>query len=122
MEETEELKITQTKVGEDHKTVILHLNGCIDSNTAPKLKEKLLSLGNEIHRFVLDFSEVEYISSAGWGVILGRIKENRDKEGDIVFVKMNNEVYSVYELLELNKVIKHFTNNQEALEYFGETT
>ncbi len=120
MKEAEELKITQTITGEKHKIAILNLYGYLDSNTSPLLKERFLSLDSQTPRFVLDFSNIEYVSSAGWGVILGRIKEYRDKGGDIVFVKMNREVASVYELLELNKVMKHFITIQEALHYFNE--
>lgn len=120
MKEAEELKITQTITGDKHKIAILSLHGYLDSNSSPRLKERFLSLDSETHRFVLDFRDVEYVSSAGWGVILGRIKDYRDKGGDIVFVKMNREVASVYELLELNKIMKHFISIQEALQYFIE--
>ncbi len=119
MKEAEELKITQIVTGDKHKIAILNLHGYLDSNTSPLLKERFLSLDNETHRFVLDFTDVEYVSSAGWGVILGRIKDYRDKGGDIVFVKMNKEVASVYELLELNNIMKHFITIQEALDYFS---
>ena len=36
-----------------------------------------------------------------------------------MFVKMMKDVYSIYELLELNKVIKYFPNTEEGLRYFG---
>ncbi|UCG91167.1 MAG: STAS domain-containing protein [candidate division WOR-3 bacterium] len=119
MKEAEELKITQTITGDKQKIAILNLHGYLDSNTSPLLKERFLSLDSQTHCFVLDFSDVEYVSSAGWGVILGRIKDYRDKGGDIVFVRMNREVASVYELLELNKVMKHFITIQEAVHYFS---
>jgi len=119
MQQNTELKINQLLVGNEKKTALLTLHGYIDSNTSIALKDKLLSLGGEIHRFVLDFSGIEYVSSAGWGVILARIKENREKGGDIVFAKMMKNVYSIYELLELNKVIKYFADAEEGLRYFG---
>jgi anti-anti-sigma factor len=120
MNENSDLKITQTLIGKGNKIAILVLNGYIDSNTANILKEKLLFLGSKINRFILDFAKVDYVSSAGWGVVLSRIRENRQKGGDIVFVNMIKEVYSIYDLLELHKVIKHFTNVEDGLEYYGE--
>ena len=120
MNEEEQLTITHSIIGKENKVAVLIMQGYIDSNTATTLKEKLLFLGNSLFRFILDFGQVEYISSAGWGVVLSRIKENRQKGGDIVFINMMKEVYSIYDLLELNKVIRYFSNVNEALEYIGE--
>ena len=82
------------------------LDGYIDTMTAPLQNKELLSAGDEICRFIIHFGGIDYVSSAGWGVILGRIKENREKGGDIVFVKMAKDVHSIYKLLDLTKVIK----------------
>jgi anti-anti-sigma factor len=107
-------------MGKQKSIAILTLDGYIDSTTAAYLKDELLSLGRNIDRFILNFSGVEYVSSAGWGVILARIKEHREKGGDIIFTKMIKEVYSIYQLLELDKVIKYFPNIEESLKNFGE--
>jgi anti-sigma B factor antagonist len=121
MKETAELKISLRLIGQDKRVAILALNGYIDSTTAPTLKHELTTIGNDTHRFILDFSKVEYVSSAGWGVVLAKIRENREKGGDIVFVNMIKEVHSIYELLELNRVIKYFPSLENALKYFGVT-
>jgi anti-anti-sigma factor len=120
MKETVELNIAARFMGKQKSVVILTLDGYIDSTTAALLKDELLAQGRNINRFILNFGGVEYVSSAGWGVILARIKEHRDKGGDIIFTKMIKEVYSIYQLLELDKVIKYFPNLEESLKYFGE--
>lgn len=120
MKETVELNIAVRVMGKQKSVAILTLDGYIDSTTAAYLKDELLSLGRDINRFILNFSGVEYVSSAGWGVILARIKEHREKGGDIIFTKMIKEVYSIYQLLELDKVIKYFPNIEESLKNFGE--
>jgi len=120
MKETVELNIAVRVMGKQKPVAILTLDGYIDSTTAAYLKDELLSLGRDINRFILNFSGVEYVSSAGWGVILARIKEHREKGGDIIFTKMIKEVNSIYQLLELDKVIKYFPNIEESLKNFGE--
>lgn len=120
MKETVELRISSRIFGKQKTVAIMSLEGFIDSTTSVILKDELGSLGRDINRFILNFSGVEYVSSAGWGVILARIKEHREKGGDIVFTKMIKEVYSIYQLLELDKVIKCFANIEESLRYFGE--
>lgn len=120
MEEDNKLKISPTLLGRENRVAVLVLDGEVDSNTANILKEKLLFLGSTVKRFILDFSRVTYMASAGWGVVLSRIKENRESGGDIVFANMTREVFSIYDLLELHKVIKYFPGVEEGLEFFGE--
>ena len=119
MEEKSNLQITSRLIGKDKNIALLTLNGYIDTMTAPVLKNEILAAGEDICRFIIHFGGVDYVSSAGWGVILGRIKENREKGGDIVFVKMNKDVYSIYELLDLKKVIKYFPKIEDGMNYYG---
>ena len=119
MEENTGLRITSRLIGKDKNIALLALDGYIDTMTAPLLKKELLSTGEDISRFIIHFGGIDYVSSAGWGVILGRIKENREKGGDIVFVKMAKDVHSIYKLLDLTKVIKYFAKIEEGINYYG---
>lgn len=118
--ENEEFRIGESFIGGDRKIVVLVLTGSIDTNTSILLKEKLLFLSSTVNRFILDFGNIDYVSSAGWGVILSRLRDTRQNGGDIILVNMRKEVYSIYDLLELNKVIKYFSSTEEGLEFFGE--
>ena len=76
MQTETELKITaRTLNGDD--LAMLTLDGYINSTTAAALKKKIEHLGKKIVRFIINFRGVEYVSSAGWGVVLTRIRENR---------------------------------------------
>ena len=119
MEENTGLRITSRLIGKDKNIALLTLDGYIDTMTAPLLKKELLSADDNICRFIIHFGGIDYVSSAGWGVILGRIKENREKGGDIVFVKMTKDVHSIYKLLDLTKVIKYFLKIEEGVNYYG---
>lgn len=119
MEENTGLRITSRLIGKDKNIALFSMDGYIDTITAPLLKKELLSAGDNVCRFIINFGGVDYVSSAGWGVILGRIKENREKGGDIVFVKMTKDVHSIYKLLDLTKVIKYFPKIEEGINYYG---
>jgi anti-sigma B factor antagonist len=119
MEENTNLRITSRIIGKDKNIALLTMDGYVDTTTAPLLKKELLSFAENVCRYIINFRGVDYVSSAGWGVILGRIKENREKGGDIVFVTMNKDVYSIYELLGLRKVIQYFSKIEEGINYYG---
>ena len=114
MFDTNILTATSKIVGGSRKSAIITLKGQIDSATAPLLKEKFVDLEKTTSLFILDFGGVNYIASAGWGVILSRIKQNRERGGDIVFTNMVKEVHSIYELLDLHRVTKYYPNVENA--------
>lgn len=83
----------EERKGKSVEVVILKAEGRIDSNSAPKLEEELKFLeGNE--HLVLDFSELEYTSSAGIRVLLSAYKTLRE-EGTMKLTGVNDEVYEV---------------------------
>ncbi|UCC10964.1 MAG: STAS domain-containing protein [candidate division WOR-3 bacterium] len=120
MQTETELKITSRTL-DSNDLAMLTLDGYINSTTAVQLKKEIEHLGKKIFRFIISFRGVEYVSSAGWGVVLTRIREFREKKGDIVFINMSDEVNSIFKLLELNQVIKYFSTTKDALRYFGVT-
>lgn len=120
MQAKTELKIISRTL-DSNELAMLTLDGYINSTTAVLLKKEIEQLGRKISRFIINFRGVEYVSSAGWGVVLARIREFREKKGDIVFIKMSDEVHSIFILLELNQVIKYFSTTKDALRYFGVT-
>lgn len=73
--------------------------GRIDTTTAPLLEQRLTALlaGGE-RRLVVDFSGVEYISSAGLRVFLVLAKRLRDLKGRLVLCGMAEPVRQVFHL------------------------
>lgn len=78
----------------------LRLNGYLDAHTAPKLEHEINTLINDGKKFILvDFDDLDYISSAGLGVFMAFIEDIREKGGDIKMCSMKPKVYSVFDLL-----------------------
>jgi len=65
-------------------------------------------------KIIIDCSGLEYISSAGLGVLIGYIEEVREKGGDIVICCANPGVYDIFDLLGFTKVYKFFPGLDEA--------
>jgi len=84
---------------EDGISIIL-ISGFLDANTAPNLEQAVEDIINESkYKIIVDFSELDYISSAGLGVFMSQIETIRENNGDLKLCRMQNKVYSVFELL-----------------------
>ncbi|MDZ7860206.1 MAG: STAS domain-containing protein [Candidatus Krumholzibacteriota bacterium] len=98
---------------------ILKLFGLIDSATSFYLESKLdeLIIAERV-RLVIDLTEVDYISSAGWGIFVSEIKGLREKGGDIKLAGMTPEVRDVFELLEFDTLLTPYESATDALMAF----
>lgn len=73
--------------------------GRIDSTTSEALDRQLAArVGAGDRRIVIDFSGVEYISSAGLRVMLTLAKKLRDLKGQLALAALGDSVRQVFEL------------------------
>lgn len=113
-EMTDELK-TQVRFVEDG-AVVLSVRGFIDTNTAPALERALREHGGAAKNLVvLDLAGVDYVSSAGWGVVISVVNAFRARGADLRLAGMCNEVDQVYRLLEFPSIVSAFETVDEAL-------
>jgi anti-sigma B factor antagonist len=71
-------------------------------------------------RVVVDLTGVNYISSAGWGIFIGEIKEIRNNGGDLKLAGMTGDVREVYQLLEFHSILEAYDTCDEAVAAFGQ--
>jgi stage II sporulation protein AA (anti-sigma F factor antagonist) len=84
---------------EEAGVLVLSPQGRIDSTTSSRLEQHLSTVAGQGHRrVVVDFSQVDYISSAGLRVMLSLAKRARDQQGRAVLFGMNDGVRQVFEL------------------------
>lgn len=79
--------------------LVLALKGRLDSSTSGDFEGKLLGL---VHagetRVVLDFRDLDYISSAGLRVLLKAAKELKQKQGRICFCAVKDYIREIFEM------------------------
>ena len=80
----------------DEQTII-EIAGRLDTNTAPTLEKAINENIDDTKNLVLDFKDIEYISSAGLRVLLGAQK----KMQQIDSMKLINVGEAVMEVLEM---------------------
>ena len=99
---------------------IISVGGFIDTTTSGELEESLKRLLKQgQYNIVVDLGDVNYISSAGWGIFISEIKEIRENGGDLKLAAMIGDVYEVFELLEFQTILEAFDSVEEAVESFG---
>lgn len=98
----------------------IRVDGVIDTVTASELEQVFNSLINrQRFKIIVDLAGVDYVSSAGWGIFISKIKEARNNDGDIKLVNLTEDVYEIYELLGFENVLKIFDSLDEARVDFG---
>lgn len=98
---------------------ILKVSGYLDTTTAGELETALYGLlKKDIYKIVIDLSGVTYISSAGWGIFIGEIKDIRNHGGDLKLAGMVGDVFEVFQLLEFQSILEAHPTTEEAIEAF----
>ncbi len=88
------MTITKEKNG---SAVLVALEGRLDTMTAPELEEELNRSMPEADTLTLDFSKLDYISSAGLRVLLSAHKTMSAK-GGMKIIHVNEIVGEVFEI------------------------
>ena len=110
------MEVTERRTG---KAVIVAPAGRIDMATAEPLKERLIPLVTEAGKkgevVVLDFSNVDYISSAGLRVLMLAAKEAKTSGGKIAVAALQPLVNEIFEISRFNKVLACHAGVDEAV-------
>ena len=112
----ENISVVVSEYPSNREITLMGVKGFIDTTTAPEFEKRFQSvLIDKKYKLVIDLKDVNYISSAGWGIFISEIKRIRNQKGDLVFVGMSPEVAEVFELLEFNTILKSFPNVETAV-------
>lgn len=100
---------------------VIALTGQLDAHTAPEFEKFLEQIvrGEKKRKLILDFSSLEYISSAGLGVLMGFIEDVRADGGDMKFALVPEKIYHVLDLLGFPVVFTITPTIAEAVESFN---
>ncbi len=113
------IEISITNVGTRRDISLFRVKGYIDTQTCTDMLAQITSvLQKGTFHLIIDMSQVNYVSSAGWGVFVGEIKGIRENGGDLKIVEMTPEVYDVFEMLEFNRILDYYDSLEEAIDDF----
>jgi anti-anti-sigma factor len=95
---------------------IIALAGNLDSNTSPQAQaaiDAILAGGGK--KVVVDFTALDYISSAGLRVLLGAAKKLQGSSGALRLFGLNDTVREVFEISGFSKILAVKGSEGEAL-------
>ncbi len=104
----------------DHNEIqIIKLKGYLDAHTAPMLEENFTQLiSKNKFNIVVNFKDLNYISSAGLGVFMAYIEKIRENNGDIKLTEMNEKVFNIFDLLGFPLLYEIFDKDEQAINKF----
>lgn len=85
-------------------TMTLALEGRLDTTTAPELEKVLKENLDGVNTLVLDFKDLDYLSSAGLRVILGAQKK-MNKFGKMIVHNVNDTIMEIFEITGFSDIL-----------------
>ncbi|PKK85038.1 MAG: hypothetical protein CVT49_00410 [candidate division Zixibacteria bacterium HGW-Zixibacteria-1] len=101
-------------------TVVINPGGQLDNSNAHILTEAISRAQNSGFRYIIvDMKQLEFISSAGVGSILGSVEISREANGDIVICNASENIMHVLSVLDLTEYLTIRSDRNQAEEFCG---
>lgn len=111
------MDVERTSVGE---VQVFRITGRLDSGTSPAFEAQVLSVIRPgANRVVLDFTSVDFVSSAGLRVVLLAAKQTRATQGGFAIFGMAKPIHHVFQMSGFARIIALFDTEAEAVAAAG---
>ncbi|MBW1993164.1 MAG: STAS domain-containing protein [Deltaproteobacteria bacterium] len=95
---------------------IFKLAGRLDSKTSPEFEKKIFdAIEKGYKKMIVDFEDLDYISSAGLSVILKATKDLKRSDGNFILCSMKDYVKQVFEISGFDSFLPIVPSMDEAL-------
>ncbi len=99
---------------------IMNIKGAINAHTVNEFEKALEQcLENREFKLLINCKELDYISSAGLGALMGVIETVKTNGGDIKLCNTSNSVYRVFDILGFTELFQIFNSLEEGLKAFN---
>lgn len=96
----------QIKSNINNKTLMILLEGRLDTVTSPQFEEEINKYSlDEINNILLDLKELEYISSAGLRVLLKLYKKMLAQGGEVRLINVNNVIMDIFDMTGMSNFL-----------------
>ena len=99
--------------------MVLKIKGRLDAITSPRTEKRIFECINSgQHQILLNFSEVDYLSSAGMRMLLATTKKLKTLTGKLVLCSVNVNVMDVLRMSGFDHVLEITEDQDLALKKF----
>jgi stage II sporulation protein AA (anti-sigma F factor antagonist) len=104
-----------------HGVLCIRLSGELDHHTSELLRKEvdLMIEKHQIKHIVLNLGQLTFMDSSGLGVILGRYKQVKSQNGEMVVCAISPDVKRLFEMSGLFKIIRLEESEEYALQTLG---
>jgi stage II sporulation protein AA (anti-sigma F factor antagonist) len=99
----------------------IRLSGELDHHSADELRSRAVQAieSNNIRHIILNLEQLSFMDSSGLGVILGRYKQIKQLQGEMVVCAISPPVQRLFDLSGLFKIISLEPTEEYALQRLG---
>jgi anti-sigma B factor antagonist len=98
---------------------VVSVTGRIDTSTSPEFEENIQDLIEKGHKnMVMDFSDVDFLSSSGLRVLVTTRKKLRESGGDVVLANPSQRAADSFEIAGLDKLFQSYPDRESAIGAF----
>ncbi len=109
----------EVTVKEVNEVSVLSFEGNLDTNTAPQAQEQIDQLiDGGSSKILINFNELNYISSAGLRVLLATAKKLKAASGDLKICGLNQTVQEVFDISGFSSILSVVATEEDALAGF----
>ncbi len=102
------------------ETAVIATGKILDNNNAFEMVSAITELQEKNFKYiVIDMNNLEFISSAGVGSILGTVENSREDGGDIILCNLSQNVLHIFEVLDLVDFLTIKTSNEDVSKVCG---
>ncbi len=96
----------------------ISISGSLDSNTAPELQQSIdAEINDSVSTTILDFKDLDFLSSAGLRVIFKTKKLMNNSGGKFLLVNLQPQIKKVFEIIKALDGMNVFKDQDEMDEY-----
>ncbi|MDY0298155.1 MAG: STAS domain-containing protein [Acidobacteriota bacterium] len=102
------------------KVAVIYPRGHLDAHNVERFEQEIRRImETRVMRIVINCENLDYISSAGMGVIMGYLDEIRENAGDIKLCCVKNQVYDIFDLVGFTDVYDFLKDEETAIQAFA---
>ena len=108
-----EIELTEEYQG---SALIVKITGRLDAISAPQVDKKVSGLIDMENKYILmDFSGVDYLSSAGMRLLLSATKRLKSQNGKFIICNINDDVLEVLKMAGFDRILSLAGTRESAL-------